>query len=134
MIRKAGERAMPGQERVTRLTAREPDSAKIARIEEAVNGIREDVSDIKASLGNFDHRLTYVEDVRVRALEDRETWREATDHERARSADAAQEAAERAAAEAASHATSRITERSLRWSVAAVIFAAVVGPLIGHFL
>ena len=128
-------RPLSNTRRVT--VARETDSVKIARIEEAVGGMREDLADIKATLGSFDHRVAYLEDVRVRAIEDREIARKAVADERARAADAARHAAEQAqqaAAEAATHADQKLTRRQA-WTIAAItcavaILCAVIGSVV----
>lgn len=130
---------MPERERVTRLpTDREPDTVKIARVEEVVGGIREDVSDIKADLKtfkeSFEHRLSYVEDVRLRGLEDREIARKAVADERARATDAAQAAAEQAAATATEQNKQKLSTRQFWIGTALICIATLLGALIasGH--
>ena len=110
--------------------ARESDSVKIARIEEAVGGMRDDVADIKATLGSFDHRVAYLEDVRVRAIEDREIARKAVADERARAGDAARHAAEQAAAAAAVSATKRVSRFQFWAGVAISSTATLLAALI----
>jgi hypothetical protein len=97
-------------ERVTPMSGREPTGVKIARLEETLSAVREDVADIKASVEHFNHRVGMLEDVRVRALEDWRIREQAVREERARAADAAraaadaaQAAAEQAAEDVASH-------------------------------
>jgi len=107
--------AMPN-ERVTSMTDREPLAVKVARIEEGQKGIAGDVADIKAAVEQLGKRVTYLAEVKVGGLENREIARQAVEAERARAADAAREAAERAAAEAATHAQGA-TLRLTRWQV-----------------
>lgn len=128
--------ALPAREgRVTRVAADlESDSVKIGRLEEAVGGIREDVGDIKSDLRtfkeSFEHRLSYVEDVRLRGLEDREIARKAVADERARATDAARAAAEQAAAHVADERKLRISRRDLWGTAILLAIAAVVAALI----
>jgi len=110
----------------------------IARLEVTVGSMREDVSEIKAAQANFveriDHRVSYLEDVRVKALEDREIRHQAIAEERARAAEAAQAAAEHAAAHAEKQSDRRLTKRQFWvWTVlivAATILAALISG--GH--
>jgi hypothetical protein len=94
------------------MSGRESTSTKIARLEEILSGVRDDVSDIKASVGTFDHRMSMLEDVRVRALEDWRIQDKAVREERARAADAARAAADaaRVAAEQAAEDVASHTE------------------------
>ena len=79
-------------ERVTRLPVdREPMSAKIARLEELIEGTRDDIGDVKRAwldgVQKLDDRLHELEDVRVRALEDWRLKQKVLETERARVAD-----------------------------------------------
>jgi peptidoglycan hydrolase CwlO-like protein len=107
---------MPARENIPRLRS-EPVAASLARLEEAMSGMREDVSEIKASVSQFDHRVSYLEDVRVKAIEEREIRQNAIADERARAAEAAQAAAEVAARTAAEQAEQQTTARWSRRSM-----------------
>ena len=130
----------PDDGRVARLTERrEPDSVKIARIEEAVNGIREDVAEIKAAqkatFEAFDHRVSYLEDVRVTGLENREIARKAVAEERARASDAARAAAEQAAAHVTAERKLRISRRDIWGTAILLAVGGIVAALIAaHIL
>jgi hypothetical protein len=82
------------------MSGRETTNIKMARLEETLSAVREDVSDIKASVERFNHRVGMLEDVRVRALEDWRIREQAIHEERARAADAARAAADAACAAA----------------------------------
>lgn len=110
--------AMPApNERVSHLPVdREPVAAKIARLEEGQKAIAADVSEVKATVKqlakHLDHRVGYLEDVRVRGIEEREIRRNAIADERARASDAARDAAGQ-----------RTTVKFSRWQV---VLAAVM--------
>lgn len=109
-------------------------SAAIARLEATVGGMREDVSEIKAAQATFvdriDHRVSFLEDVRVKALEEREIRHQAIAEERARAADAAQAAAEHAAAHAEKQSDKRMTKVQFWIGTVFVVAATIVGALI----
>lgn len=129
---------MPARDDIPRL--REPVEATLARMDEALGAIREDVSEIKANQGQFDHRVAYLEDVRVRAIEDRAVRNQAIADERKRSADAAAQHAQTAAQSAsASAAEAQTRQLKITWKLAtligiAIVVATIVGDLIGHVL
>jgi hypothetical protein len=123
------------------MSGRETTNVKIARLEEILLGVRDDVADIRASVGTFDHRMSMLEDVRVRALEDSRIQDKAVRDERGRAADAAQAAAdaaqaaaERAADQATSHTRSRIGRVQFWIGVFVSSLVTILGALIasGH--
>lgn len=113
-------------------------AASIARLEATVGGMREDVSEIKAAQASFverfDHRVSYLEDVRVQAIENREIRNQAIADERARAAEAAQHAAEIAAAHAEKQNETRMTKRQFWIGTALIVIATILAALIssGH--
>jgi hypothetical protein len=119
---------------VATMAGRETTNVKIARLEETLLGVRDDVADIKASVGTFDHRVSMLEDVRVRALEDWRIQDRAVREERGRAADAAQAAAERAADEVTSHSRSRIGRVQFWLGISISSAVTLLGALIasGH--
>jgi len=110
----------------------------IARLEVTVGSMREDVSEIKAAQSEFvkgvDHRLSYLEDVRVQAIENREIRSQAIAEERARAAEAAQAAAEHAAAHAEKQSDRRLTKRQFWVGTVLIVAATILAALIsgGH--
>jgi hypothetical protein len=128
---------------VTAMAGRENTNVKIARLEETLLAVRDDVSDIKAMVGAYDRRIAMIEDVRVRALEDWRIQDKAVRDERGRAADAAQAAAdaaqaaaERAADQATAHTRSRIGRVQFWVGVFVTALVTILGALIasGHLL
>lgn len=117
--------------RVRRLPAdRDNLATAIARLEVTVGGMREDVSEIKASVKDFDHRLSFLEDVRVKAIEEREIRRQAIAEERQRTAVAARAAAERAAVTVSEHAKQRIGRLQFWIGIAFTSIVTILAALI----
>lgn len=117
---------------VRRLPDRENEriAASIARLEATIGGMREDVSEIKGSVQAFDHRVSMLEDVRVRALEDWRTRQKAISDERARAADRAAARAERAEAVAVKHSEQRLTKLQFYIGTSVVAVVTILGSLI----
>lgn len=122
----------------------EPVAASLARLEEVVAGMREDVSEIKAGqetfVKAFDHRVSYLEDIRVKALEDREIRRDAIADERKRAADqAAQHAQSAAQSASASAAEAQTRQLKITWKLAtlvglAMVLAMVLAPILSDLI
>lgn len=112
----------------------EPIAVSVARLQETMEGLRDDVSEIKAVqeafVERFDHRVSYLEDIRVKALEDREIRRDAIADERARSTDAAKATAEEAARQVSEHTGRRIGSRQFWIGIAVTAVVAIVAALI----
>lgn len=135
--------AMPDRDDITRLRP-EPVEATLARLEEAVGGLREDVSELKAGQKAFvdtiDHRVTYIEDVRLTGLENREIRRQAVAEERKRQADESARHAQQAAQDAQSAvAEAQTRQLKLTWKLATAVgvlmaVATIIGDLIQHLL
>ena len=124
-------RRLPDRDNETLATA-------IARLEVTVGSMREDVSEIRAAQATFvdriDHRVSFLEDVRVKALEEREIRQNAIADERERAADAARAAAEQAAAHAEKQTETRMTKRQFWIGTALIVVATILAALIssGH--
>ena len=79
------------ESKVTRMPDREPLATKLARLEEGVQDLAGDVSDIKTQqmgmVDMLDKRMRMLEEVRVRALEDWRLAEKVREEERYKQAD-----------------------------------------------
>jgi hypothetical protein len=133
--------AMPDRDDITRLRP-EPVEATLARLEEAVGGLREDVSEIKAGqqafVAHMDHRVTYIEDVRLTGLENREIRRQAVAEERKRQADESAKHAQQAAQDAQLAVVEAQTRQlKITWKSATAVgilvaAATIIGDVLSH--
>jgi hypothetical protein len=97
-------------------------------------GVKEDVSEIKGTVAAFDHRVSMLEDVRVKAIEEREIRRDAIADERARAVDAARAAAERANDVAVRTSETKLGKQQFWIGTILIVAAGLLGALIasGH--
>jgi regulator of replication initiation timing len=122
---------IPAEENVTRMPDREPIETKVARVEEAIHDMAGDVADLKMTVTEvFDKRLRMLEEVRVRALEDKALADRIREQEAGKRAKEAKSEAERHAELVAAATERGVSTRQFWIGMAITSCAAIFGALI----